>query len=436
MDAPFILGALVSFLVAQLAVILTGYHVIMYIHGLTLLILVVYATYRSSCGCGEMVFDAISLTYKPRPCNNPTLIYSAIIVVSIIIMIIVSILYMPHSLFTEEPVYKSSMNDRQRTNPLIATYIDIESETVEKHWVSKYPELDFVVYTYGAMPDTQEFIQMKQHWAKYTNVTLIPNIESGCKLAFNKHAMDYFLKNNSYTHLWFIDNDLSTDEFDMKKILSDLREYAPLLSQPAILPVNVSEGGTGRSSDQYWLRAPSNYKNINKPRSLGHFDTNTTVRHDKPPYSRVAQRIYTRVVLNKKPVEIMTPIIDRILVNSIATVCREFDGRSAWAFEFAMAISSELAEKIILDHTGVKRNARLVYDGNPLIHLDTRTMNGSKSLCKRRLLNSITEKEVNILQEVLESDIKTADSSRYNTHVTNSYNIIKDPLTSSTITTN
>lgn len=301
------------------------------------------------------------------------------------------------------PVYKSSLGDRQKANPLIVACVGSKAETVKTQWVAKYPTIDFLIYTYSAMEDTAEFLDVKRYWSKYNNTTVYPKMGSGCKLDMYKHAFKQFLANGIYTHLWMIDSDLDTSKFSMKKLLSDLREYAPLLSQPAILPVSISDGGTGRSSDHYWLRAPMEYKTITAPRSLGrahprmHRELNLAPNHLHSMY-RVKLR-------NQKTIEPMTPILDRLIVNAVADVCSQFDGTSDWAYAFVMMACSEIGADLVYEFTGSTRNARIVYDGNPLVHLDTRTINIT-SVCKRELLDSVTDTELEKIKSTLLANLE------------------------------
>lgn len=246
-------------------------------------------------------------------------------------------------------------------------------------WLNTFADYDFYVYSYAC--ETEEALAAHRHaLKKHRNLAMLHHkVKSGCKLAFWVHAIEAAKRaKTSYTHMWFVDNDLDTRHFHKSAFEALVRHNAPLVCQPGILARKSGARGSDHPLCEVQFKAlASRAKNFYSLR----YDLRG--RRLRSPRSAAQNSLSWQI----GGVEVMCPLIDCRLIDAFHRIVATFDDRSDWACERVFnQLATEFAQ--YSSSQNVPRVDKLVLDFVPLIHMDTRTI-GSKSVCKREDLDEV-----------------------------------------------
>ena len=265
-------------------------------------------------------------------------------------------------------------------------------------WLHLFDDYDFYVYSYACETDA-DLDGIRKRCASVAaggrrkaappaerprEVRLRPKVGSGCKLAFWVHAIEAAKQSSaSYTHVWFVDNDLSVRHFHKRAFEALVRHNAPLVCQPGILA--RASGARGSDHALCNARFASGAARMDNFYSLAYDFRGRRLRAP-------ADVARNSLAWSIGGVEVMCPLLDCRLLDAFHKVVRTFDDRSDWACE---RVFNQLATEFAAyaASLNVPRVSKLVLDFVPLIHMDTRTI-GKASACKREDLDVVGIQQV------------------------------------------
>merc|ERR1712176_223453 len=178
-------------------------------------------------------------------------------------------------------------------------------------------------------------------WYNSDNV-IMRNVERKCKLGYWQELDGDEVRDN-YDFIWFLDSDLSFKYFDWDLFRSFLIKYNPVTAQPAIVPRSKGD----RQSDYWFLGMQSELKQ-----------------------SEVV------LVRTTSITEVMAAIINAKMWPTIHARILDHDASGAWGTD---GFWSRFARLSALHCEGSRGIGSLTIDASPLIHLDTRSMDKTRT---------------------------------------------------------